>query len=40
MKAKREGKSDDLLEYFECLVRIFTAFVKYYVWYLLGELSI
>jgi len=37
--SEQEGQSDDLLEYYERLVRVFTAFVKYDVWYLLGELS-
>jgi len=40
MKAEREEQSDDLLAYFERLVRVFTPFVKYEVWYLLGKLSI
>jgi len=31
----QEGQSDDLLEYYEPLVRVFTPFVKYDVWYLL-----
>ena len=35
----QEGQSDDLLEYYEPVVRVFTPFVKYDVWYLLGELS-
>jgi len=38
--SEQEGQSDDLLEYYECLVRVFAQFVKYDVWYPLGELSI
>jgi len=38
--SEQEGQSDDLLEYYEHLVRVFAAFVKYDVWYPLGELSI
>jgi hypothetical protein len=38
--SEQEGQSDDLLGYYERLVRVFTAFVKYDVWYLLGKLSI
>jgi hypothetical protein len=35
--SEEEGQSDDLLEYYECLVRVFTAFVKYDVWYPLAS---
>jgi len=38
--SEQEGQRDDLLENYEHLIRVFTAFVKYDVWYLLGELSI
>jgi len=38
--SEQEGQSDDLLENYEHLITVFTVFVKYDVWYLLGGLSI